>query len=246
MATHQYSSFSSQIAPRLGRTGPRIDPSSYEAGDGADKMYDITPFDVYKDTSLASAVRFGPGLGRPHSPRQTQLAMPGDGAAVQYDAVPFRVYKASTGFTGALSWEGGDRFKAPRKEMADVFYDLPDPSKYRDDAAAMVPRLGPGPGRKVGPRIDPTPYRPGDGADRHYSLPNVAVYKEPDIGCCFSKEKVREQGAPIAVVSARKPPWVARVAALHGNVMRQKDPWRRDMSTVSDRRIQKAHSSPQL
>ena len=64
-----------RLGPGLGKpVGPRIDPAFFGHREGADTYYDL-PLQ-----RSGTAPHFGPGYGRPSSPRSCELAPPGSGA----------------------------------------------------------------------------------------------------------------------------------------------------------------------
>jgi len=132
-----------------------------------------------------SAPNLGPGIDGPTSPRfdpkQYRL---GCGPEGYYDLPPVETYKSVQAAATARLGPGLGKPVGPRIDPnffghsggADTFY---DPPLQRSGTA---PSLGPGFGRPSSPRsCDLAP--PGSGADQVYSLPDVAVYKQPrDVG----------------------------------------------------------------
>jgi len=223
------SACTTRVGPGLGKqVGPRIDPTLMDSsGAGPNKYYD------WPLQGSESAPTLGPGLGRQVSARDCDLVPPGAGADVQYDLPSVDKYRPRLP-AGALHWDAKrPRFDPPHKLSTDKVYDVVDFNVYRSQGSACVTRIGPGLGKQVGPRIDPTLFgRIGDGTDSFYDLPSVQAYKERSSSFRFaysphssSAPSLGSDGGaltPTKMPSARAPPWVGRLTSY---TPRDRNPW---------------------
>lgn len=140
-------------------------------GSGPDAEYDAFEYDSRRLGRVNTAPKLGPGFGRPSFDwRGAPLKPPGCGAGKVYKLPEPEVYLPRGPRTPR--WDPANpRFAKTRQMPTDAQYTLPEARVYLPCTGMGGTRLGPGLGKGVGPRIDPSSYRLGHGADRLYDIP---------------------------------------------------------------------------